>query len=480
MRAPAIALALCLLAGCAAAGPPSAPAIAPQPSASPVAVLVERDGDRWTADLALNADAPVWAFQRSALLRVGRTPWRPAWWAVETPGVILDRQGRYDVLRTTDGAPLPRRIRLRMTPQAGDLEADYDPALIFSDGAVALYSGQFDLFPLTSVEQARALPLDLNGVDLPGSGPAEVTWRDRAGPVLFKGQRLDRVTAIDADTYVLFGRAVTDERPGVTTVIDPALPGWLAAQLADFTPWVMRYYADRMGPQSGPAPTLMVSWTGPTRSLSSMGGSVLPGLISMNFEGEGVLDPEPAALARARWFIGHESAHFWLGSNGLKYEFSRDAWITEGGADLMAVRALGVLDPAWDARAELQREVDDCIRLATGLPVASAGERGDNRAYYACGAAWSLALEGARRERTGGNFFDVLADFRQRNADDGVLTREEWLDTLTRESRDPSLRIGIERMLDEGSDNPASEIARLFERTGVAFRMDGSRVVLTD
>ncbi|MDP3403141.1 MAG: hypothetical protein Q8S03_00545 [Brevundimonas sp.] len=478
MRAALTAFTLSLLlAGCAAAAPAGLTQAAP--IVAPVTVVVERDRDRWTADFTLNEDAPVWFFRRSALLRVERTPWRPAWWSVETPGVILDRQGRYDVLRTTDGSPVPRRVRIRMTPRAGDLEADYDPALMFTDGTVALYSGQFDLSPLASIQQARSLPLDLNGISLPG-GPAGVTWRDRAGPVLFKGERLTEVTAIDADTYVLFGEARTREGTGVTTVIDPGLPTWLGNQLGEFTPLVMNYYTSRLGPQRGPTPILMVSWTGPTQSLSSMGGSVLPGLISMTFEGDGVLNPDPAALARARWFIGHESAHFWLGSKGLEYEFARDAWITEGGADLLAVRATAAIDPSFDARAELQREVDECVSLARGRPVASAGERGEHRAYYACGAVWSLALEGARRERTGGDFFDVLTDLQRRNGDDGILTREEWLEALTRESRDPSLRIGIERMLDVGSDNPASEIARLFERTGVAFRMEGGRIVLTD
>ena len=144
----------------------------------------------------------------------------------------------------------------------------------------------------------------------------------------------------------------------------------------------------------------------------------------------------------------------------------------------MAVRAISAIDPSYDARDELQREVDECVTLATGRPIASAGERGDNRAYYACGAVWALALEGARRERTGGDIFDVIADLQRRNADDGILTREEWLQALTRESGDRSLRLGIERMLDVGSNHPASEIARLFDRTGVAFRLVDGRVVL--
>lgn len=469
-RVPALLTALLLAATAVPAG------AAPQ-TAGPVEVEVTRDGGQWTVDFVLSADAPVWVFNHSALLREARAPWRPNRWTVRTPGVILDRQGNFDVLRSVDGGPVPRRIQIDMRPEPGDLEADYDPSLVFSDGTVALYSDQFDAFPLESVEAVRALPLDLSETETHGD-PATVTYRDRAGPVLFKGRRMAEATAADAGTYVLFGEARVEIGEGVTTVIDPALPGWLGQQLGDFTPRVMAFYASRLGPNEGGQPTLMVSWTGPTRGVTSMGGSVLPGMISMNFEGEGVLDPEPAALARARWFIGHEGAHFWLGSNGLRYARARDAWITEGGADLMAVRATRTIDPTYDSAAELQREVDDCIAMATSKPVASAGERGENRAYYACGAVWSLALEAAQRARTGGDFFDVVVELQRRNADDRTVTREEWLSLLTDVSGDPSLRTGIERMLDKGAANPAGEIAHLFERTGVAFRMEGDRLVL--
>lgn len=461
-----------------AAAPAPAAVIQTTPPATETAVTVTRDGDRWTAEFVLDRDAPVWAFSHSALLRVEGQPWRPAWWSVETPGVVLDRQGRYDVLRRTDGGAVPRRVRVTMHPQQGDLQADYDPALMFSDGTVALFSDQFDLIPLASLDAARTMPMDLNGLDLDG-GPSRVTWRDRAGPVLFKGERLAEATAADAGTYVLFGDAHTRRGEGVTTVIDPGLPSWLGDELGAFTPRVMKFYADRLGPSRGGAPTLMVSWTGPTAHRSSMGGSVLPGMISMTFEGEGVLEPDKAALDRAHWFIGHESAHFWMGSNGLKYEFARDAWITEGGADLMAIRAISGIDPAYDARAELQQEVDDCVRLAKDKPLAGAGERGENRAYYACGAAWGLAMETAQKRRDGGDFFDIVARFQVDNTDDQTLSRSEWLAAMTRIAGDAAPAGTIARMLDEGVADPAAALAGIFDRTGVAYRLDAGRLVLT-
>jgi len=71
-----------------------------------------------------------------------------------------------------------------------------------------------------------------------------------------------------------------------------------------------------------------------------------------------------------------------------------------------------------------------------------------------------------------------VAEFQRRNRDDGVLTREDWLAELTRRSGDPSLATDIARMLDEGVVDPAEVVAGLFERSGVAFRREGGRVVL--
>lgn len=467
-------LSVLILAACAPVTPsPPMEAAAPQR----VRVTVTRDAGAFTADYVLDRDAPVWAFHRSKLARVGRKPWRPEQWTVLTPGVVMQRRGFYDILTTTDGGPVPRRLTLALRPDSTDLEADYDPALLFSDGAVALYTDHFDLIPLESVQAAEALPMDLNGVVIPGSGGAEVTWRDTAGPVLFRGERRASVTARDADTYVLFGDAQARTAGGVAAIVDPGLPRWVGDELAAFTPRILGYYASRLGHSATATPTVMVSWRGPTGGLSSMGGSVMDGLIVMTFEGEGVERPSAAALHRARWFIGHEAAHFWLGQT-VRYEFARDAWITEGGADLMAVRAMKALDPAYDDRAELQGEVDDCVRLAAHGPIGSAGERGEHRAYYACGAVFALAAEGAVRRRGGRDVFDFLSPLIAANRADGVLTRPEWLAELSRVSGDDSQARAIARLLDEGAADPAVEVEGLLSRAGVAVRRTGGRVTL--
>ena len=45
---------------------------------------IERDADRWTVTFDLDRDAPVWAFDHSAVQQNGQGPWRPGQWRVET------------------------------------------------------------------------------------------------------------------------------------------------------------------------------------------------------------------------------------------------------------------------------------------------------------------------------------------------------------------------------------------------------------
>jgi hypothetical protein len=469
----AVMAVMALATGGFAHGPPQ-DAAGVTPGASRPAVTVTRDSDAWTAGYTLDRDAAVWAFARSALTQDTRRPWRLEQWRVVTPGVILERVGAYDILRATEGGPVPRRVDIAFTPRAENLEADYGP-LVFSDGSVALPSGQFDVFPLSSAAEAAAVPADLNLYDGEAE-PAMVTWRDRAGPVLFRGERLAQATASDADTYVLFGRTDLVESARLVTVTDPELPAWISEGIQAFSPQVADLYAARLGPGQSRRPTVMLSWTGPTSGLTSMGGSVMPGLIVMRFEGEGVLEPTVQVYNSARWFIGHESAHFWLGQV-VRYARARDAWITEGGADLMAIRALQAIDPHYDGRAELQRKVDDCVRLSAA-PVTEAAGRGEHRAFYACGAVFAMAAEGAQRRATGGDWFDFLKPLIDASRADGVLTRGEWLDALDAVSGDPSLRGDIETLLDEGSPRAAQVVAGLLDRAGVPVRLEDGRVLL--
>lgn len=437
---------------------------------------VARDGDVWTVDYALAEDAPVWAFIHSGLQRESREPWRPLQWRVRTEGVVLDRVGARDVLRSEDGGPVPRRVSIVFSPAPLAMEASYEPALIFTDGSAALHSDQFDIFPLDSLQAAGDLPADLNAARLRG-GFTRTCWTDRAGPVLLRGERAEAPCEIEARTYVLFGAAGLAETDHLAMALDPELPGWIGEEISGFAPEITAWYEDRLGPGLEARPTIMASWKGPTERVTSMGGSVLRGLIVMSFEGEGVLEASQTTRHFVRWFLGHETAHFWLG-HVVRYEFAQDMWITEGGADLMAVRALEALDPAYDGRDMLQDAVDDCAALSEGRGIVRAGERGEHRAYYACGAVFAMVAEAAARRAGGVDWFDFLAPLIAANREAGVLTATAWLEALTGVSGDPALAERIAVLLHEGSDAPHDAIAALFEAAGVAHEIVDDEVRL--
>jgi hypothetical protein len=151
----------------------------------------------------------------------------------------------------------------------------------------------------------------------------------------------------------------------------------------------------------------------------------------------------------------------------VRYAVSRDAWIMEGGADLIAARAVAAMDPAYDQRAFLNAAIADCARLSAGRGIADAEQRGEHRAYYACGAVFGLVAEGAS-QRPFERFVRALIDA---NRADGVLTRAEWLAELDRVSGDPSLSRDIGQMLDAGAQDPKAAIGSLFRRAGVRFTL---------
>ena len=430
-------------------------------------VAVTRNGQVWTADYRFTGRSGAWMFLRSERTREGGQDWRTQSWRVETPGVRLERRGRHDALVGVNG-PVPARVRISFTPAAVDLDAGYDPALIFSDGSVALYTKQFAVLPQPSAAVVDALPQDLNGLTLP-EARVRFAFRDAAGPVLSGGRRLATAQFGDDDgdgTYVLFGRLQPIVTDAMAAVIDPALPAWIRGSLDRAVPDILGRYAAMLGPAPGPKPTILVSWAGPTPGRISLGGSVLAGMVTLAYEGDRLNTESPQARSYGLWFIAHEGAHFWLGQ-AVHYEFARESWITEGGAELLAFRTVAAVDPAYDARGAINAAIAECLPFIAGKGIAGAAERGESRAYYSCGAIFALVAEGASHQPLI-RFVKRLLDEKRADA---TVSRADWLAALDRVSGDPTLSRDIGVLLDTGAADPKAAIASLLRRTGIAFNL---------
>lgn len=428
--------------------------------------IVRRDGG-FEAEYSFNQDAAAWVFFRSGRERRSGAHWRSSVWDVLTPGVVLVEDGQRAYLATADGTAVPQSVSIRFTPEPVGLMADYDPALIFTSGSVALFSDQFDVFPIASANAVNALPADLNAAsDIPAR-PTQACWRDSHGAILFRGEQTLEACGSNAQTYVFFGEDGISETDALASVLDTGLPSWISDEIARFSPLVADWYTDQLGDGLDARPMIMASWNGPAAGVTSMGGSVLPGLIVMAFEGEGLQEPAARITGQIRWFIAHEVAHFWLGQT-VRYERQNDMWITEGGADLAALRALEAIDPEWDgSRAFLQAALDDCAARSS-YPLDTAAQRGDFRVYYACGTVFTLAMEHA----TGLGWPALLAEMIAATREAGVLTRADWLARFDGTPHHSEITALISSLLENGAEDSVTAIATLLEAANVPHTRD--------
>jgi len=446
-------------------------------SNEPASASVTHKKGAWQVDYMLREKSHSWVFPVSAPKQADHRAWRSEAWRVVTPGVRIERHGAYDVLVADDGGLVPRKVRITFTPTNATLEREYDPAISFSNGATALYSDQFDLVPIDDPRTVDSKEAGLSIQDL-GGRPLPVRFHDNAGPVFVQGKRQSDPTLTGAATYVVFGSGEVQTLGDVAMLADPALPAWLKTDVSQFAPRVASTYASRLGARSDSRlPLLIMGWRGATPGKVINDGGVRPGEIVLNFEGEGLLDRNERAARRTRWFVAHEMAHFWLGSEGVAYSTPSDAWITEGGAEMMAFTLLAASDHEY-VIGELQRAVDDCVKLGT-KSIAQAADRHESRAFYACGTVFALAAAGVARRHEGTTFFDFIKPLLTRHQSDRRLGGTEWLDYFDGFNDDRQAGDVMRVMIERGSSQPLKDVETILKSGNVPLTVAGNTIILS-
>jgi hypothetical protein len=453
------------------------PAAAQSTSPDVLVTLAEVRGGEWVTEYRFRRSAPAWLFRRSANTEADGRAWRPQSWTVETPGVRIERRGPHDVLVGGGGAL--KRVRIRIKPYGLPLRADYVPVLTFSDGGQAHYADQYLVTPLRDLKAADQLPFDLAQASLESVVGRFVVQSDK--PMLVDGKvwRGRAETDLGRNRYVYVGRSPLLETEALAAVVDPGLPSWLKDEIDRFTPALLAEHARRLGPNAVGRPTIYAGWGGTENPGASFNGGALPGLIILNMRGAKAVERLPALTDLMRWFLAHEAAHFWLGET-IRVAEGRDGWITEGGADLLAIRALQSVDPQFNARAKLQSAVDDCMELTgAGEALRAAPERGEHRAQYACGSLLLLAAEaGLRKRQPSADAAVFWGPLIEGNRKDGVVGPDEWLAAFEGATSDPALTIRVREFLEQGAPDTRAFLRDLFDRTGVAYRLASERITL--
>jgi hypothetical protein len=204
--------------------------------AEPARVTVTRQGDSFVADLPLPTDAPGWGFWRSSPAASDNQSWRLKSWKVLTPGVTLERRGQQDAFVGVGGRPVPRRVRVRLTPYTGEVASNYVPALRLGGDSVALFRRPFCLVRGRPRQPARPAA----GRIRPGGRESRRLWHGGrvsrpatcASPAMRTAIAKERAPAPTACS----ASPAASVANGIATVIDSELPQWIADDLATFTP----------------------------------------------------------------------------------------------------------------------------------------------------------------------------------------------------------------------------------------------------
>jgi hypothetical protein len=448
-------LALAAMAGCAFSrrDAPAQPGLAPPV----VSAFLERSSDgSWLLTYRFPVTAPAWKLTRTHPSFDGAN-WRSESWTIETPRVRLERRGSDDVL-VSEGA-FPGEVRVRVRPFSEPLRADYTPYIPFTDGGLAIYSGQFAVEPWTDAP-AEAAPAP--AVEI----ATRLTVRSRGGGMLLRGRRHAEEASLtlgDGGAYIYVGDGRMQEGPAFAAVVDPGLPQWIRSELDLLVPRLLALYRQRLGQPSVSRPSLLAAWGGTAYRGSSLGGGVLPGMVILDMEGDRLAERSDREVERIRTFLAHEAAHFWIGHT-IGYEGRADGWITEGAAELLAIRARALLNPEFDAPAALTRLAAECVQLIQpGEPLGGATDRGDWRAPYACGAVLAAAATAPRAgaNRAAHDDFKFFADLVTHNRADGIVTRQEWLAAFTAARGDTALAREVAAFVDAGVPEPRALLDRL-------------------
>ncbi len=104
-------------------------------------------------------------------------------------------------------------------------------------------------------------------------------------------------------------------------------------------------------------------------------------------------------------------------------------------------------------------------------PVATAIDRNEVRANYACGAVFALVAERANK----GDFFGFVRRIVDANRADRTLTSAEWLAAFERAGGSRGQSAAIRELVERGSRNPRVVLASLLSDAGIAHTLRRNR-----
>ena len=424
------------------------------------ATVSERADGRFDVDYVFAEPQTAMLFSRSSGdYRIGA--WEPV-----TQGVMLTRLGGFDALLFD--APVTQ-VSLVAEPRFVEPESDYSPFIAFSDGGLALFTGQFDLLPAADAAAIEALGGSLEHWE--GDQPV-LGVRVRSGRrIVFEGRVHEgdvEHTTLGSGEFVYLGDGDITEGRSYVGVLDRGLPDWILAAMETDMEAIFSTYESRWSrPLEEPA-VLYFAYGGDAVEGYSNKGSVAGTTIMLSSSGSMMDEPSDLLLNHMRWFFAHEVAHQFQNLAGQPARAAGESWIHEGSANTMAndmiVGMIGEDGPAWRS-GEYVQAYSDCTAALEDGPLDEAHLRGQPDAFYACGSLIGLIADAGMAE---GDLYTLWQSMQAASEASGrPMGADAFYTAMETGGASPELVARVRRIAGETLDDPAAELHRAMDLAGI-------------
>lgn len=397
--------------------------------------------------------------------------YRASTWKSVTHGVSLVRLDGFDAVLMKTPMTV---IEFLFTPYTQTIPKDYTPFIPFSDGGLALYTGQFELLPETDRAAIEALHGDIDRWK--GEQPMFAVRVLSDKPMVHNGEirRREAVQVSRGDgTYIYIGEASLLEGADLTGVIDPGLPGWLRERVEPELGAIFDANRTLWGDGLSQKATVLFAFRGfEGEGMFNTGGAV-NSLLALESSGESLRNFHADILIYFRWFFAHEVVHLFQNRYAARIDARSDGWMTEGAANAMAISVLneiGVTDEEF-ILGQYGEAIEKCGEYLGDGPLIEAAQRSQFDAFYTCGDLIAQMTTAVLPNENLFSFWNALLA-RGTVADQHQYSTADYFDLL-REKGASDLVIGLlQSLVYEQQADPEKTLLQAMNKSGFAPRFD--------
>jgi hypothetical protein len=286
-----------------------------------------------------------------------RGNYRQQSWKILTPNVELKRSGRNELVETQSEAF--KHLQIELSAYSGFPQGGYSPMNLFSDGGAAIFLPNF-----LGVAQLDNMP---------------VAMQVKLRLIKLEGENLIASDSQAERSYVYFGQGAVQSRAYGDVLIDKAIPEWARETLEQVLDRLTSFYPIALAhPLRHKIPVMFAVSPHAGETFSIKGGAVA-GQIVFRFSGTSIYEDSEKKRSMLQQLIAHELAHIWQSDITGGGANPKQAWIHEGGAEMLAIAALHEAQIWTEQQAQTweQMLIKECTQLQNN--------RKSYRGAYACG-----------------------------------------------------------------------------------------------